>query len=244
VNVGGTVTVFDTAIAQNIPAAVFVSTISVVDHNTRTVARDQLLQFVPSPNDAYLTSKIEAERILLRRRSEYRGHMAIVRPAFIYGPGNYAVWKEPLRLASEGKMVLIGDGRAAFPLIYAEDLARYILAVIRRPRFDLPYDIHVVANREPTTIKDIFEFIADYLEVRDPREVPYSLLRLGAMTASCVPPRLRVGPLKLLTPDRVKQYSHGYDLSRVLDHPLLDEISMTSYRIGLSRMLDDYLIKT
>jgi hypothetical protein len=101
-----------------------------------------------------------------------------------------------------------------------------------------------VANREPTTIKDIFEFIADYLEVRDPREVPYSLLRLGAMTASCVPPRLRVGALKLLTPDRVKQYSHGYDLSRVLDHPLLDEISMTSYRIGLSRMLDDYLIKT
>jgi dihydroflavonol-4-reductase len=243
VNVGGTVTVFETAIAQNVPTTVFFSTISVVDHNTRTVARDKLLDFVHDPQDAYLASKIEAERVLLRRRTEYRGHLAILRPAFIYGPGNYAVWTEPLRLATEGKMVLVGDGRAAFPLIYAEDLARYVLALIRGPRFDPPYDIHVVANREPTSIKDVLEFIADYLGVQLPRKAPYSLLRLGAMMASRIPEALRFGPLRLLTPSRVTQYSRGYDLSRVLDHPLLDQISMTSYRLGLCRMLDDYLMK-
>jgi nucleoside-diphosphate-sugar epimerase len=241
VNVGGAVAVFRTAIAQNLRTAVFFSTINVVDHNNRTVGRDKLLDFVPSPGDAYLASKIESERALLRMRTAYGGHLAIVRPAFIYGPGNYAVWKEALRLATEGKMVLIGDGRAALPLIYADDLARYVLALIRGPKFDPPFDIHVVANREPTSIKDVFEFVADYLGADHPRKVPYSLVRLGAMMASRIPESLRVGPLKLLTPARVMQYSRGYDLSRVLDHPMLDEISMTSYSLGLCRMLDDYM---
>jgi nucleoside-diphosphate-sugar epimerase len=187
VNVGGTITVFETAIAQNVPAAVFFSTISVVDHNTRTVARDELPQFVPGPNDAYLASKIEAERILSRRRSEYRVHLAIVRPAFIYGPGNYAVWKEPLRLTSEGKMALIGDGRATFPLIYAEDLACYVLALISGPRFDPPYDIHVVANREPTTMNDVFDFIADYLGVqRPPSPLDFRVTPSNAPIQRCI----------------------------------------------------------
>jgi nucleoside-diphosphate-sugar epimerase len=241
VNVGGAVTVFQAAIAQNVRTAVFFSTISVVDHNNRTVHRDELLDFVHDPGDAYLASKIELERALLRMRSAYGGHLAIVRPAFIYGPGNYAVWKEALRLATQGKMVLIGNGQAALPLIYAEDLARYVLALMRGPKFDPPYDIHVVANAEPTSMEDVFEFIADYLGGKYPRKVPSSLARLGAMMASRIPETLRVGPLKLLTPARVTQYSRGYDLSRVLDHPLLNQVSMTSYDLGLSRMLDDYL---
>jgi UDP-glucose 4-epimerase len=243
VNVGGTSTVFQTAIAQKVSRAVFFSTISVVDHNRRTITRENLLEFVAAPHDAYLKSKIEAEKGLLAARSSYDGHLAIVRPAFIYGPGNYAVWAEPFRLAKEGKFVLIGDGRAPFPLIYAEDLAQYVLALVRGPRFDSPYDIHIVANREPTTLKDIFEFVADYLGVRGPRKIPYSLMRLGAMVASSIPARLRVGSLELLTPARVTQYSRGYDLSKVLEHPMLDEIAMTSYRLGLSRMLDDYVGK-
>lgn len=243
VNVGGSLTVFQTAIAQKVSMAVFFSTISVVDHNKRTITRENLLEFVADPHDAYLKSKIEAEKALLAARSSYDGHLAIVRPAFIYGPGSYAVWAEPLRLAKKGKVVLIGDGRVPFPLIYAEDLAQYVLALIRGPRFDSPYDIHIVANREPTTLEDVFEFVTDYLGVRRPRKVPYSLMRLGATMVSWIPAPLRVGSLKLLTPARVTQYSRGYDLSKVLEHPMLDEIAMTSYRVGLSRMLDDYVAR-
>ena len=241
VNVGGTLTVFKAAIAQKVSTAVFFSTISVVDHNSRTIGRDNLLDFVVDPHDAYLKSKIAAEKALLTARASFSGHLAIVRPAFIYGPGNYAVWADPLRLAKDGKVVLIGDGRVPFPLIYAEDLAHYVLALIRGPRFDPPYDIHIVANREPTTLKDVFEFIANYLEAPSPRKVPYPLMRLGATIASSIPEQLRFGPLKLLTPARVTQYSRGYDLTKVLDHPLLEKLTMISHRVGLSRMLEDYM---
>lgn len=44
----------------------------------------------------------------------------------------------------------------------------------------------------------------------------------------------------MLTSARVTQFSRGYDLSRVLDHPLLRETELTDVRVGFRRMLDDY----
>jgi hypothetical protein len=66
-------------------------------------------------------------------------------------------------------------------------------------------------------------------------------LTMGAAICEVLPKPLRIGPLAMLTRPRLRQYSMGYDLSGVLDHPLLSRVPMTSYRVGLSRMLDEYL---
>src|SRR5262249_50899757 len=46
--------------------------------------------------------------------------------------------------------------------------------------------------------------------------------------------------LKYLTPSRIALYSHGCDLSGVLDHVRLKSIQLTDYRTGLAAMLDDF----
>jgi nucleoside-diphosphate-sugar epimerase len=240
VNVEGSLTVLRQAVAKNLRFAIFFSTISVVDHCSRTATQGDLFDFVRDPHDAYLRSKIEAERRLMEESNAFAGNLVVIRPAFIYGPGNYSVWREALQLTLKGKMRLLDGGRALLPLIYAEDLARYVLALFEERPQTARYDLHVVSNRQTTTMSDVFNFIADYLGVSRPRSIPSLPLRGVAQLLQGVPLGMRPGRLKLLTPARVTQYSRGYDLSQVLFHPLLNKVQMTDYRVGLARMLDDF----
>jgi nucleoside-diphosphate-sugar epimerase len=171
---------------------------------------------------------------------DFAGQVGVFRPAFVYGPGNFAVWRDALDLVRRGKMKLPGDGSARLPLIYAGDIARFAAEWLRSPvRPGL--SIHVLSSREPTTMRDVFDVMADHLRVRRPRTVPVWPLRLAASVVSLLPHWLRIGRLKLLTPARVRQYAQGYDLSGVLADPILDHLPMTSFRDGLPRMIDDFL---
>lgn len=241
VNVMGPVTVMRQAIAQGLSRVIFFSTISVVDHVRRKITPAELYDFVFDPHDAYLRSKIDAERRLMDLSSSFEGHLAVIRPAFIYGPGNYAVWREPLELTLRGKMRLLDSGRALLPLIYAEDVGRYVIALLGRPVPVERYDLHIVSNPRRTTIRDVFDFIASYLGVSRPSSVPSLPLRVVADLLRPLPLGLRLGRLKLLTPARVMQYSRGYDLSEVLTQPLLTQMQMTDYSEGLPLMLDDFI---
>jgi UDP-glucose 4-epimerase len=240
VNAEGPVTVMRQAIAQGLNRVIFFSTISVVDHVRRKITPAELFDFVPDPHDAYLRSKIEAERRLITLSPLFGGHLAVIRPAFIYGPGNYAVWRESLDLTMNGKMRLLDGGRAIVPLIYAEDIGRYIVALLGQPAPAVRYDLHIVSNPQRTTMRDVFDFIANYLRVPCPGSIPSLPLRMLANMLQPLPLWMRAGRLKLLTPARVVQYSQGYDLSEDLYQPLLSQIPMTDYRDGLESMLDEF----
>jgi nucleoside-diphosphate-sugar epimerase len=240
VNVGGTRAVMLEAAAQKVPRVVFFSTISVVDHVTRKIAKGQLFDFIEDAYDPYLESKIDAERFLMSRAASFQGHLAVIRPAFIYGPGNYAVWWEPLELTRAGRMRLLNGGKALLPLIYAEDIGRYVVGLLRTGGPAGTYDLHIVANPQPTSMRDVFDYIADEMGVARPRSVPALPLLVAANCIRWWPAHRRPGRLKLLTPARVLQYSRGYDLSQVLDLPRLSSIEMTDYHAGIQAMLHDF----
>jgi nucleoside-diphosphate-sugar epimerase len=211
-----------------------------VDHVSRTATRADLFDFLQNSPDAYIRSKITAEKFLLDHCASFDGHLAVIRPAYIYGPGNYTMWREPLDLIQRGKMRLLDGGTALFPLIYAEDIARYIMAMFERPSPPTRYDLHIVSHPQRTTMRDVFYFIADYLGVPRPRSIASRPLYHAAELLPWLPSRLRVGRLKYLTPSRIALYSRGCDLSGVLDHVRLKSIQLTDYRTGLAAMLDDF----
>ena len=185
-------------------------------------------------------SKINLEKALEKESADFQGQVIILRPAFIYGPGNFSVWHEALRLVRDRKMLLIGDGDAPLPLIYAEDLARFVSQLLNEPSLKSSFDIYVVASSEPTTMKQIFYFIADYLHVKRPRAIPGWPLSLAAFALSFFPEKLKFGRCKLLTKARLSQYSKGYDLSGLMTPSPLGFVASTNFREGLSKMLDDY----
>ena len=66
-------------------------------------------------------------------RQGYSGELSILRLAYVYGPGNFAVWRRPLAFLSQGTLRLLNDGSAPFPLIYADDIGAWLLALRERP---------------------------------------------------------------------------------------------------------------
>jgi nucleoside-diphosphate-sugar epimerase len=241
VNVEGTRNAMRHAMTSGITNFVAMSTISVVDHVTRTITPDDLFDYVSPPSDAYLASKIAAEKMLLEMRREFAGELAILRLAYVYGPGNFVVWRQPLGLLEQGKLRLIGHRATPLPLIYADDIGRFVSALLNGRAPHKEHGIHVIANPEPTTLRGTFEFAADYLGVPPPGSVPLWAARLGATLMSAVPQRYRRGRLDLLTRARVSQFSRGYDLSGVLDTRMLEEIELTDSEHGLEQMLADYV---
>jgi len=240
VNVLGPLNILRQASRHKIKNVIFFSTISVVDHITRKITRAEIRAYIENPPDAYLLSKINLEKMLEKESNAFDGRIVIIRPAFIYGPGNFSVWQDTLKLIKKGKMVLIGGGNAPLPLTYCEDIARFILLLLNRPIENTGVEIYVLASHEPTTIKEVFYFIADYLGVKRPRHVPYWSLSIAASMIGFLPKKLRRGRLKFLTKARVLQYSKGYDLSNLINPPPLGFVSGITYKEGLTHMLDEY----
>jgi nucleoside-diphosphate-sugar epimerase len=243
VNVEGTRNVMAHAIIHRLERVIAMSTISVVDHVTRAITPSSLLEYVAGPTDPYLASKIEAERLLLEMSRGLEGAVQILRLAYVYGPGNFAVWRQPLRLLQQGRLRLVGDGAAPLPLLYADDLARFVATALGEPPAGKPVAVHVLANPQRTTVRAVFDAIADQLRVPRPRSVPVWAARWAAGALSRLPARCRPGRLGLLTPARVLQFSRGYDLDAVLDRDFATRIPLTDYRDGLRRMVEDYLAR-
>lgn len=239
VNVEGALNVFEQAAKLKIAKLAFFSTISVVDHITRKITPCELQAYV-HPRDPYLRSKIRLEKELEKRSRNFQGDIAILRPAFIYGPDHLPVWKEALELVREGKMMLLGKGNAGLPLISAEEIARFILLWLEQPLKEEKFHIYVLSSSEKTTMKQVFNFVADSLGVKRPRRVPAWPLFCAAAFLDLLPEKMKWGRMRLLTKTRVRQYSRGYDLSGAIHPPPLGFVAATRYQEGLTQMLDVY----
>jgi nucleoside-diphosphate-sugar epimerase len=241
VNVVGTRVVLDEAARRRVRGAVFFSTISVVDHTRRHVTPETLFDYDHNPRDPYLTSKIAAEREVLARAASFPGKLAVLRPAYVYGPGNYAVWAEPLKLLCSGRFRLLGSGHVPLPLIYADDMARFTAAWLRAPA-DGPHGaVRILSNPEPTTLAGVFGELAARLRVPAPKSAPVWAVYAAWAGFGWVPAGLRPGRLKLLTRARIRQFSRGYDMSGLPPDPLLGRLGPTAAAAGLAHMIDDYL---
>jgi nucleoside-diphosphate-sugar epimerase len=229
------------AIAHQTKYFIAMSTISVVDHITRKVGPSELSQYVSATEDAYLSSKVAAERLLLDLRQGYSGELMILRLAYVYGPGNFAVWRRPFQFLEAGTLRLINNGSALLPLIHADDIGRYIVSSLTQ-RTARGYDgVHIQASPQLTTLRMVFDFVADTLGLSRAGSVPLWAAHIGATVAGAIPRRLRKGRLEMLTRARVQQFSRGYDLSAVLDRTALDDLEMTNYQDGFREMLADYV---
>lgn len=236
VNVDAPVDLLRRASARGVRLAVFCSTISVVDHVGGHVTPATLRDYVAPGRDWYLGSKIRAEQALEREAASSKTRVAILRLAYVYGPGNGAVWSEPLRLLRAGKLILLGGGRALLPLVYADDVARFVAHLIRTPAGP-GCELHVLSSPEPTTMRQVFDRIADLLGVPRARAMPALPFRVGAALVERLPVRLRRGRLGLLTKARVRQFTRGYDLSGVRSLVPLEFVT-TPHEVGLRHMLE------
>ncbi len=114
----------------------------------------------------YATGKLAAEQAVARFAAAAPRPIAIVRPPYIYGPGNHAreewLWARMLR----GRPILVpNEGATPLQFLYARDLADLAVALLESPR-SLGIETFNAAHAATTSIARYVELLAAAIGVR------------------------------------------------------------------------------
>ena len=170
VNVRGLETTVRAAMAAGVRRFVHVSSITVHGNDVRGKAdEDSPLRVEPNP---YSRTKVTGERLLWRMISDEAAPVTIVRPGWIYGPGDIASFGRFAQLIDEGKMIVVGSGHNHVPLAYVTDVAEGMLAAAAAD--DAIGRSYLLLNDEIVTQLQFLTAIASELGASPPtRRIPY-----------------------------------------------------------------------
>jgi nucleoside-diphosphate-sugar epimerase len=174
-NVRALETLVHVASAAGVRRVVHVSSITVHGNDVRGAA-DETAPFRVEPNP-YSRSKVAGERLLQKLIMNDGAPVTIVRPGWIYGPGDAASFARFATKLRDGRMIVIGSGENHVPLIYVTDVAHGVLRAAEADGAE--GRSYLLVNDEVVTQRDYLSAIARELGVAVPRwRIPY---RLGVM---------------------------------------------------------------
>lgn len=170
VNVRGLEAMVRAAMAAGVRRVIHVSSITVHGNDVRGEADEESpLRAEPNP---YSRSKVAGERLLRRMISDEGAPVTIVRPGWIYGPGDAASFGRFAAKIDHGTMVVVGSGRNHVPLAYVTDVAEGMLAAAAADH--AIGRTYLLLNDEPVTQLAFLTAIAAELGARPPsRRIPY-----------------------------------------------------------------------
>jgi len=187
--------------------------------------------------DGYTRTKAEAE-VLIRQHIDADGLRAVIlRPGFIYGPGERHSLPRVMEKLEAGTMKFIGPGDKLLNNTYVGNLANAVLLAVEKDAA-LGETINIRDERLVTR-EEYINTIADYLGKPHPRHVPEWLARL------LVRPIERIARLRgaeeapLLTAARVKFMTLNLDFSIAKAKQVLGYAPRVDFHEGMIEALDD-----
>jgi len=177
VNVKGTRRLATQAAAAGVRRMVFLSSIKV--NGERTFARPYTEDDTPQPEDAYGTTKWEAEQTLRAIGRETGLEVVILRPPLVYGPGVKGNFLRLMKLVSRGSPLPLASVRNQRSMVYVGNVVDAILTCIKAPA--AAGRIYLVSDGHDLSTPDLVRALARCLGVA-PRLFPFppSFLMLAA----------------------------------------------------------------
>lgn len=195
VNVVGTMRLARAAQRAGVRRFVFVSSVKAVGErsNREPISERDL----PSPQDAYGISKMEAERALRNFGHETGMEIVIIRPPLVYGPGVRANFLSLMRAIDNGIPLPLGAIAAQRSLVYVENLADAIVRCTSAPA--AAGQTFNVADERDVAVKELASLLAQFLNApRRSLPVPPALLHLaGRLTGRTAVVDRLVGELRI-----------------------------------------------
>ncbi len=124
VNVDGTEALARQSAVMGVRRLVYVSSIKVSGEHTRE--RPFASHDRPAPQDAYASSKLEAEQALRRAANETGLEIVIVRPPLVYGPGVKGNFLRLMQVVDRGLPLPVGSINNLRSLIAIDNLADFL----------------------------------------------------------------------------------------------------------------------
>jgi len=131
VNVAGTATLLDAAVAAGAGAFVFASSVKAVGEATPGAPWTEATP--PRPVDPYGVSKLEAERMVLARAEEAGMRATVLRFPLVYGPGVRANMLRLFDGVARGRPLPLGGVDNRRSVLYLGNAAAAVEAVLRSP---------------------------------------------------------------------------------------------------------------
>ncbi len=123
-NVDGVRNVMESARARGVRRVVHISSVSVYGFPGKTgIAEDE--PFVARPDDRYITTKAEGERLALGHHGDGL-EVSVIRPAGVYGPNDRTTTAQMAPAMLAGKFGYVDGGRHVMAPVYIDNLTQMI----------------------------------------------------------------------------------------------------------------------
>jgi nucleoside-diphosphate-sugar epimerase len=178
----------EAAIASGIPHFVHLSTVGVYGF-----PRGRTTPFVESDGhgpihrwNLYSRSKAAAENLVLTAQQSGRIQTTILRPTWIYGPGDTALMGRMIEVLRQQRFTWIGDGQNRISLIHVRDAVNAIvLAATRQEARGQAYNI--AADDLAPTQQELVTRLCQLMELPLPgKRAPYRLAYSFGFLAECL----------------------------------------------------------
>jgi nucleoside-diphosphate-sugar epimerase len=237
INVEGTRGVLAASAASGVERVVHLSSLSVYGlcHHRGTDESAPLRY----SGDAYMDSKIDAERMVQVAADRDRLSTVIVRPGFVYGPGDRRFLPKLLDALGRRQFAYVGDGSKLLNLSYVDDVARAMILAGGVP--SAVGQAYNLTDGTETSLREFVECLCGHLGLPAPtRQIPppvgwaavFAIEGLARARRAKEAPRLSRGRMRFLYYD---QHYSGEKAQRELGYR-----PQFTYREGLPPTLAWY----
>lgn len=187
--------------------------------------------------DGYTRTKAEAEVLLRHHIDEHGLRAVILRPGFIYGPGERHSIPRVIEKLKDGSMKFIGPGDKLLNNTYVGNLAdAVLLAMENEAAIGETFNIR---DERLVTREEYINTIADYLGKPHPKHVPEWLARLLVKPIERIARRRGATEAPLLTGARIKFMTLNLDYSIAKAKRVLGYEPKVDFHEGMIEALDD-----
>jgi nucleoside-diphosphate-sugar epimerase len=155
--------------------------------------------------DGYTRTKAEAELVLQRHIQEHGLKAVILRPGFIYGPGDRHALPRIVDRLKAGKMKILGRGDRLLNNTSVENLVEAILLAVEKPGID--GETFNIRDERLVTREEFIHSVADYIGKPRPKHIPEwvgkalvgPVERIARLRGRKTPPFLTRAQMKFMT---------------------------------------------
>jgi Nucleoside-diphosphate-sugar epimerases len=165
--------------------------------------------------DPYLDSKIDAERMVRVFMERQGPEVVIVRPGFVYGPGDQRFMPRLLDALARRQFVYIGDGSKLLNIGYVDDVVQALL--LADSKTGAAGRAYNVTDGTETSLRTFVEFICGQLNSPVPtRELPPAVGRVACHGVEAVARALKAKDAPRLNRGRMRflYYNQRYCIDR------------------------------
>jgi len=146
-----------------------------------------------APDSNYGETKYKAELLALEYQKSFRLPIAVVRPAWVYGPGDRRTYKV-FRMVAKGRFFIIGDGQTKLSPVYVEDIVQGLVLCAEQIEKAVG-EVFIVAGAKSVALEYLASTIANEAGTSIlPFKVPAGVAKVGAVLCETVCKPLGIEP--------------------------------------------------